>query len=239
MIVQTAGAVVLVAVLVAGAYAALVRCGVVIPRGRMRPRLLHVVESLQITPAASLHVLMIDGRSMLVGASTSGSLVLHELTADVQPQWDVQTEWNVQSDVDMPPKPHRVRVLIVDDAAVMRMVAATILRTHGLTVVGEAASLDDAIADSGTSSPDVVLIDVALVAAPEKAAYDQLAAAYPHAPIVVSGYLSQRALVEAALALGARAYVAKPFVPQRLTETLRNSAANPEDVREAAPNTGV
>ncbi len=227
MIAQAAGAAVLLAILLAGGFALLVRSGIIRPRGMARPRILRVVESLQITPSASLHVVAVCGRAMLVGTSASGPMVMRELTSDVQ------------SEVLALTKPRRVRVLIVDDAAVMRMVAATIVRAHGLTVAGEAASLDEAIALCGAKAPDVILIDVALTAASGKAAYDALAAAFGHVPIVVSGYLSQRALVEAALASGAAAYVAKPFVPQRLTETLRKSAADPEDVREAAPNSGV
>lgn len=222
---QAAGAAVLIVVLLIGGRVALVRCGLIRLGRRMRARMLTIVESLQITPAASLHVIRVGERAMLVGASTSGPLVLLELGG------------GLQSQPRSLPKPQRVRVLIVEPAAVMRMVVATIVRAHGLTIAGEGESVDEAIASCGSTAVDVVLVDVALLGA--SGAHDAIAAAFPHVPIVVSGYLSQRALVEAALASGAAAYVAKPFVPQRLTETLRKSAADPEDVREAAPNSGV
>jgi CheY-like chemotaxis protein len=222
---QAAGAAVLIVVLLIGGRVALVRCGLIRLGRRMRARMLTIVESLQITPAASLHVIRVGERAMLVGASTSGPLVLLELGG------------GLQSQPRSLPKPQRVRVLIVEPAAVMRMVVATIVRAHGLTIAGEGESVDEAIASCGSTAVDVVLVDVALLGA--SSAHDAIAAAFPHVPIVVSGYLSQRALVEAALASGAAAYVAKPFVPQRLTETLRKSAADPEDVREAAPNSGV
>jgi CheY-like chemotaxis protein len=222
---QAAGAAVLIVVLLIGGRVALVRCGLIRLGRRMRARMLTIVESLQITPAASLHVIRVGERAMLVGASTSGPLVLLELGG------------GLQSQPHSLPKPQRVRVLIVEPAAVMRMVVATIVRAHGLTIAGEGESVDEAIASCGSTAVDVVLVDVALLGA--SSAHDAIAAAFPHVPIVVSGYLSQRALVEAALASGAAAYVAKPFVPQRLTETLRKSAADPEDVREAAPNSGV
>jgi DNA-binding NarL/FixJ family response regulator len=61
------------------------------------------------------------------------------------------------------PGTETVRVLIVDDHIVVRVGLQTVLsRQDGITVVGEAATVTDAIAESSRLQPDVVLMDVCL-----------------------------------------------------------------------------
>jgi DNA-binding NarL/FixJ family response regulator len=61
------------------------------------------------------------------------------------------------------PSTEAVRVLIVDDHEVVRVGLQTVLsRQDGITVVGEAATVTDAIAESSRLQPDVVLMDVRL-----------------------------------------------------------------------------
>ena len=61
------------------------------------------------------------------------------------------------------PGTEAVRVLIVDDHKVVRVGLQTVLsRQDGITVVGEAATVTDAIAESSRLQPDVVLMDVRL-----------------------------------------------------------------------------
>ena len=56
-----------------------------------------------------------------------------------------------------------VRVLIVDDHEVVRVGLRTLLsRQDGINVVGEAATVTDAVAESCRLQPDVVLMDVRL-----------------------------------------------------------------------------
>jgi DNA-binding NarL/FixJ family response regulator len=119
-------------------------------------------------------------------------------------------------------------------------------------VVGEAANATDARAQYRELRPDVVLADVALPSEGDTSAADPSALVAilcedPGARVIVSGYIAQRSIVDAALANGACAYVAKPFHPVRVVETVRRvlaerpteSLANPEDVRERAENRRV
>jgi DNA-binding NarL/FixJ family response regulator len=55
-----------------------------------------------------------------------------------------------------------MRVLVVDDHASFRTMAAKLLRAAGCEVVGEAADAASAIAEVSRLSPDLVLLDVML-----------------------------------------------------------------------------
>jgi DNA-binding NarL/FixJ family response regulator len=55
-----------------------------------------------------------------------------------------------------------VTVLVVDDDAAFRHLATRLLRSWGYQVVGEAASLAEALARAAELSPDAALVDVAL-----------------------------------------------------------------------------
>ena len=53
-------------------------------------------------------------------------------------------------------------VLVVDDDAAFRHLAARLLRSWGYQVVGEVASVAEAVASAAELSPDAALVDVSL-----------------------------------------------------------------------------
>jgi two-component system, NarL family, response regulator DevR len=56
-----------------------------------------------------------------------------------------------------------IRVLLVDDHEVIRVGLRTVLgQTQGVTVVGEAGTMADAIQQTQRLKPDVILMDVRL-----------------------------------------------------------------------------
>jgi DNA-binding NarL/FixJ family response regulator len=76
------------------------------------------------------------------------------------------------------------RLLIVDDHAAFREVAAALLTADGFTVVGEAADGRGAVTAVRALRPDVVLLDVQLADA-DGFAVAELLAAQAHPPVVV------------------------------------------------------
>ena len=60
-------------------------------------------------------------------------------------------------------KTQAVRILLVDDHEVIRVGLRTVLgQTQGVTVVGEAGTVTDAIQQAQRLKPDVILMDVRL-----------------------------------------------------------------------------
>jgi two-component system, chemotaxis family, protein-glutamate methylesterase/glutaminase len=109
--------------------------------------------------------------------------------------------------------PHVTRVLVVDDAVVVRQVVARALATEsGLEVVGLAANGRVAIAMMDRVRPDVVVLDLEM---PEMNGLETLAAirgSHPNLPVIVYSHLSEQGATATleALALGATDFALKP-----------------------------
>jgi two-component system chemotaxis response regulator CheY len=119
-----------------------------------------------------------------------------------------------------------MRVLVVDDAAVMRALLGAILRSKGFEVAGEAAGGADALAQYRALRPEVVTLDVTLSDMDGVSAVRALLEHDPAARIIACGFSSQRALVDAACTAGAFGYMTKPFAPLQVAEALER-ARNP------------
>ncbi len=107
----------------------------------------------------------------------------------------------------------KIRVLIVDDAVVIRRLVSKVLAADpALEVVGTAASGRIALAKLPQLNPDLIILDVDM---PEMNGLQTLAAIrqnYPRLPVLMFSTLTQRgaATTLEALSLGASDYVTKP-----------------------------
>jgi two-component system chemotaxis response regulator CheB len=124
----------------------------------------------------------------------------------------------------MPP----IRVLVVDDSAVIRKVLCDGLPPDtALEVVGTAANGRIALAKIPLVNPDIVTLDVEM---PEMDGLETLAALrkiYPKLPVIMFSTVTERgaAITLDALALGASDYVTKPNNTGSLEATLRQLRA--------------
>jgi two-component system response regulator DevR len=118
------------------------------------------------------------------------------------------------------------RVFLVDDHEIVRRgIAELIDRETDLEVVGEAASVREALARVGATRPDVVVLDVRL---PDGSGIDlcrAIRSAHPDLPcLMLTAYDDDEASVAAVLA-GAAGYVLKYIRGQNLVAGIRRVAA--------------
>jgi DNA-binding NarL/FixJ family response regulator len=118
-----------------------------------------------------------------------------------------------------------VRVVIVDDQAMMRAAFRTILESSGLDVVGEAASGDEAVAVVGRLRPDVVLMDVRMPGGDGLSATRSLAEAAPSARVLVVTTFDLDDYVYGALRAGAAGFLLKNASPEELVAAVRTIAS--------------
>ncbi|MBN1884146.1 MAG: response regulator [Candidatus Krumholzibacteriota bacterium] len=112
------------------------------------------------------------------------------------------------------------RVLVVDDAIFMRKMITDILENNGLEVVGEADTGSGALESYKELKPDLVTMDIIM---PEMNGIDavrEIMAVDSQARIVMCSALGQQALVQDALAAGAKDFLIKPFNPSRVIEVV-------------------
>ena len=117
---------------------------------------------------------------------------------------------------------NRIRVLIVDDHAVVRSGLVTFLSVYDdLELVGEAASGQQALRMCEQASPDVVLMDLVMPGAGGIDAMRQLHTVVPDARmIVLTSFLDEERLLPA-IEAGAAGYLLKNVAPPELAEAIR------------------
>ena len=114
----------------------------------------------------------------------------------------------------------KARVLVVDDAIFMRKMISDIIEGNDMEVVGEADTGALAVEKYKELKPDLVTMDIIM---PEMNGIDavrQIMLNDPQARIVMCSALGQQALVQDALAAGARDFLIKPFNPSRVLEVV-------------------
>lgn len=113
------------------------------------------------------------------------------------------------------------RVLIVDDSKLMRQMIRDTLASDDWQVVGEASDGCEAVAMFERLRPDAVTLDIIM---PDSNGMDALRAMLridPDAKVVVVSALSQTKRISEAIRSGAQDFIAKPFLPEQLQQTMR------------------
>jgi two-component system invasion response regulator UvrY len=114
-----------------------------------------------------------------------------------------------------------VRVLIVDDQAPFRSVAAALVRrVRGWAVSGEAETGEDAVRLAAQLTPDVVLMDINLPGITGIEATRRIVAAAPATAVVLVSTYALDDLPEEARRCGAIGYVRKDDLTPRLLRDL-------------------
>ncbi len=119
-----------------------------------------------------------------------------------------------------------IKVLIVDDHAVVRGGLAALLATApDLAVVGEAADGDEAVALAAERQPDVILMDLSMPGSDGVDATRRILAADPAQHVVVLTSFSEQRWIDDALAAGAEGYLLKQSEPEVILAGIREVMA--------------
>ncbi|MEM7543027.1 MAG: response regulator transcription factor [Pseudomonadota bacterium] len=118
-----------------------------------------------------------------------------------------------------------IRILLVDDHAVVRAGFTTLLQHEpGIEVVGEADSGEDALKLYPQLTPDIVIIDLSLPGIGGLETIKRIIARDSDAKLLVFSMHEDTAFVEQALHAGARGYVGKSSAPTVLVEAVNRIA---------------
>ncbi len=112
------------------------------------------------------------------------------------------------------------RVLIVDDAAFMRMMIKDILAKNGYEIVGEAENGQVAIEKYKDVKPDLVTMDITMPEMDGIAAVKEIVSFDSTARVIMCSAMGQQAMVIDAIQAGAKDFIVKPFQPERVLEAV-------------------
>ncbi len=112
------------------------------------------------------------------------------------------------------------KIMIVDDAAFMRMMVKNALTQGGYTDVFEAVDGQDAVAKYNEQHPDLVLMDITMPNMDGLEALKTIRAQDANAQIVMCSAMGQESMVIEAIKSGAKDFIVKPFKPERILKTV-------------------
>lgn len=124
-------------------------------------------------------------------------------------------------------------VLVVDDAAFMRMMIRDILTGDGY-VIYEAVSGGDAVEKYAEVRPDLVMMDISMSGMSGLEALRRIRQEDPAARVLMVSALGQQDIIAAALEAGALDFIVKPFQPSRVLETARKCLVMPAPEEDLA-----
>lgn len=113
------------------------------------------------------------------------------------------------------------KVLIIDDAAFMRLSLKSMLERNGFEVVGEAENGEVGIVKYKEVSPDIVTMDVTMPKMDGVQTLKLIKEYDPKARVVMVTAMGQEQIVKQAVLSGAKSFIVKPFKEDRLVETLK------------------
>ena len=113
------------------------------------------------------------------------------------------------------------KVLIVDDAAFMRMMIKDILQKNGYEVIGEAGNGLQAVELYKIHKPDLVTMDITMPEMDGIEAVKVIKAIEPNAKIIMCSAMGQQSMVIDAIKAGAKDFIVKPFQADRVLEAIK------------------
>ena len=118
------------------------------------------------------------------------------------------------------------RVLIVDDSVLMRRMIGETLTAAGWQVAGEANNGREAVEKYQHLRPDAVTMDIVMPEASGIQALEEILKFDPQAKVVVVSALNQTRMISEAIRKGAHDFIAKPFLPEQLQNTMAHCLAS-------------
>lgn len=119
------------------------------------------------------------------------------------------------------------KILLVDDAAFMRMMVKNVLTENGYTDLQEASDGAEAVAKYNEIRPDLVIMDITMPNKDGLEALKEIRASDPNASVVMCSAMGQEAMVIEAIKSGAKDFIVKPFKPDRIIKTVTSIVGQP------------
>jgi len=113
------------------------------------------------------------------------------------------------------------KILIVDDAAFMRMMIKDTLKKNGYENLLESPDGEIAVQMYKAEKPDLVIMDITMPNKNGLEALKEIKEMDPNAKIVMCSAMGQESMVVEAIRSGAKDFIVKPFKADRVLKTVQ------------------
>lgn len=114
-------------------------------------------------------------------------------------------------------------IMVVDDAAFMRLMLRNILEEAGHTVVCEAENGLEAVEKYKKYHPDLVTLDITMPVMEGVEALREIRRHDPLAVVIMCSAMGQKAMVIEAIKMGAKDFIVKPVQQDRVVEAVNKA----------------
>ena len=114
-------------------------------------------------------------------------------------------------------------VLIVDDAAFMRMMLKDILMKNGYNVVGEGENGIKGVEKYKELKPDLVTLDITMPEMDGISALKEIRKIDNKACVIMCSAMGQQGMVIESIQAGARDFIVKPFQAERVIDAVKKA----------------
>lgn len=117
--------------------------------------------------------------------------------------------------------PRKLKIMVVDDDHLIRVLLAAIIRNEGFAVSCEARNGEEAVQKFPQASPDIVFMDVEMPERDGFSALDTIRQFGTNAQIVMMSATPTRDRVQKAIELQAVGFLVKPFNPKKVHDFIQ------------------
>ena len=114
------------------------------------------------------------------------------------------------------------KIMLVDDAAFMRMMVKNALTKSGYDNFVEAQDGAEAVKKYEEENPDMVIMDITMPNMDGLQALKEIKSRHPEATVVMCSAMGQESMVIEAIKSGAKDFIVKPFKADRILKTVNN-----------------
>lgn len=112
------------------------------------------------------------------------------------------------------------KIMIVDDAAFMRMMLKDTLKKNGYENIIEASDGEIAVQTYKSEKPDLVIMDITMPNKNGLEALKEIKEYDPNSKVVMCSAMGQESMVVEAIRSGAKDFIVKPFKADRVLKTV-------------------
>ncbi len=115
------------------------------------------------------------------------------------------------------------RILLVDDAIIIRLILKKILTEAGYEIAGEASNGAEAVHKYRELRPDLVTMDITMPEMGGISSLKMIKEFDPNAKVVICSAMGQKSLIMEAMQAGAVSFITKPFDEFKVLETIKKA----------------
>lgn len=115
---------------------------------------------------------------------------------------------------------NKKKVIIADDVKFLRDTLSKILCENGCEIIGEAEDGKELLNMLKNKKPDLIMLDIKMPEMDGIAALEQIKKDYPDVKVIMCSAVTEKAVIDSAMKLGAASYITKPFLPDTIIEKI-------------------